>query len=333
MKTRATTLPAFHRHGSTRRLKPQSLALLTALSATAALAAAGTPDLGPNARLNGKQVLPPTDSWNTRIDGEPVDPKSAAIIARIGAELPLRQDFGSNWEGRPFGIPYVVVGGTQRKVPIVITAYPEQSDPGPFPVPPDAPVEGGLKSDGDRHLLVVDRDNWRLYELFRAFPDGSGGWKADSTAVFDLGKTKDRPAGWTSADAAGLPIFPALVRYEEVAEQKEIRHALRFTVRRTRRAYVPPARHFASRLMDEDLPPMGMRVRLKKEYDVSRYPAHVQVILKALKTYGMILADNGGDWMISGAPDARWNDDEMGAIKRVKGKDLEVIRMGPMTTR
>ena len=209
--------------------------------------------------------------------------------------------------------------------------YADESDPGPYPIPPDAPIEGGPKGDGDRHVLVLDRDDWQLWELFNAFPDGKGGWKADCGAIWDLKKNQVRPAGWTSADAAGLPILPGLVRYDEVVEKKALEHAMRFTVSKTRRAYVPPASHWASKDHDDDLAPMGMRVRLKADYDLSGFAPEVRVILQALKTYGMILADNGSDNFISGAPDPRWNVDTLRQFRRVKTKDLEVVEMKDMT--
>lgn len=307
--------------------------LLFALLAGAGLAADLPIGSGPggNASLRGFRPFPAGDPWNTPINGEPVDPNSAALIDSIGRATRLHSDFGANWEGKPFGIPYVLVSGAAAKVPVRFE-YADESDPGPYPIPPNPPIEGGNDSKGDRHLLMLDRDNGKLYELFSLYPEGKG-WRAGSGAVFDLRKNTRRPAGWTSADAAGLPIFPGLVRYDEVVEQKAIRHALRFTVRRSRRAYVPPASHFASRSNDPNLPPMGMRVRLKASFDLSRYPSSAQVILKALQTYGMILADNGSDWFISGAPDPRWNDEELAAIKRVTGNDLEVVKMGPLTTR
>jgi hypothetical protein len=292
----------------------------------------GNPDLGANASLHGKRPFPDDNPWNQRVDGEPVDPNSDTLISSIGKNIGLHPDFGANWNGGPFGIPYIVVERDTPKAAITFTDYGNESDPGPYPIPPNAPIEGGLRSDGDRHVLAVDRDNWMLYELYRAFPDGKN-WKAACGAVFDLKSNKLRPAGWTSADAAGLPIFPGLVRYDEVVEQKEVRHAVRFTVKRTRRAYVPPARHFASRSNDPSYPPMGMRVRLKAGYDISGFPPSAQVILKALKTYGMILADNGGNWFISGAPDSRWNDEELNSLKRVKGGQFEVVKMGEMTVR
>jgi hypothetical protein len=308
------------------------LALLTV--ATDWLAAQEAPSpvrLGVNASLGGKRVFPPDNPWNQDISQAPVDPNSARIIGRIGADKPLHPDFGTVWQGVPNGIPYVVVPGTQPRVPVRFR-YAEESDPGPYPIPPDAPIEGGPHSKGDRHVLVIDRDHWKLYELFAAYPEGRG-WRADSGAVFDLSSNRLRPAGWTSADAAGLPIFPGLVRYDEVFEQKEIRHALRFTVQRTRRAYVFPARHFASRWTDPDLPPMGMRVRLRADFDLSGFAPECQVILRALQRYGMFVADNGGDWFLSGAPDPRWNDDHLHQLHRVRGRDFEVLRMGPVTTR
>jgi hypothetical protein len=284
--------------------------------------------LGPLASLGGKRVFPDDNWWNQDISGEPVDPNSDRLIASIGLDKPLHPDFGTNPAS---GIPYVIVPGTQSRVPVRFR-YADESDPGPYPIPPDAPIEGGPRSRGDRHVLVIDRDNWKLYELFASVPGGRG-WQAGSGAVFDLNSNRLRPAGWTSTDAAGLPVFPGLVRYDEVVEQRAIRHALRFTVRRTRRAYVTPARHFASRSNDPNLPPMGMRVRLKADFDLAPFPAEVRVILQALKTYGMFLADNGSDWFITGAPHPKWDDEVLHPIKRVKGRSFEVVKMGPLTTR
>jgi hypothetical protein len=289
------------------------------------------PDLGAGASLNGKRLFPADNPWNQDISNEPVDPNSANLIASMGLGTSLHPDFGTIWNGAPNGIPYIVVSGSQTKVPITFTAYGNQSDPGPYPVPTDAPVEGGPNGTGDRHVLVIDRDNWKLYELYRAFPNGTG-WNAESGAVFDLNSNALRPAGWTSADAAGLPIFPGLVRYDEVFGRREITHALRFTASRTRRAYVAPARHFASSNTDPNLPPMGMRVRLKASVDISGYTPAMQVILRGLKKYGMILADNGSNWYVSGAPDARWNDDELNTLKGLKGSDFEVVKMGTIVT-
>jgi hypothetical protein len=307
------------------------LALLTLLLGVS-FAAPGAADdragieLGPNASLGGQRLLPDDSPWHADISGAAVDPRSDAILARIGLDKPLHADFGSEWEGVPIGIPYAVVGGDQEKVPVEFE-YAEESDAGPYPIPPDVPIEGGPNGDGDRHVLVLDRDAWTLYELFNAFPDGKGGWKAGSGAVWDLKQNQVRQAGFTSADAAGLPILPGLVRYDEAVEKGAIEHALRFTLSKTRRAYVPPASHWAADGTDEDLPPMGMRVRLKADYDISGFPPEAQVILQALKTYGMILADNGSDNFISGTHDERWNEDAVAELRKVKTKDLEVVEM------
>jgi hypothetical protein len=291
------------------------------------------PALGPNASLGGRRVFPADNPWNRDVSRSPVDPRSDAILRRVGLEKPLHPDFGTVYQGAPNGIPYVVVPGTQPKVPVRFD-YAGESDPGPYPIPPDAPIEGGPQGQGDRHVLVIDRDHWKLYELFAARPEPGGrGWSAGSGAVFDLNSNAMRPEGWTSADAAGLPVFPGLVRYDEVVTQGAVRHAFRFTVMRTRRAYVPPARHFASRLTDADLPPLGMRVRLRASYDVAKFPPQARAILSALKTYGMLLADNGGDWFLSGAPNPQWDDEDLGTLKRVKVRDFEVVRMGPLVTR
>jgi hypothetical protein len=293
--------------------------------------AAAVPDLGAGASLNGRRVFPADNPWNQDISNEPVDPNSANLVASIGLTTSLHPNFGTVWDGAPNGVPYVVVSGSQGRVPINFTAFGGESDPGPYPVPLDAPVEGGALATGDRHVIVIDRDNWKLYELYRAFPTAAG-WNAESGAVFDLSSNALRPAGWTSADAAGLPIFPGLVRYDEVFGRKEIAHALRFTASRTRRAYVYPARHFASSNTDPNLPPMGMRVRLKASFDISGFSPAAQVILRALKRYGMILADNGSNWYVTGAPDPRWNDAELNTLKALKGSDFEVVKMGTVVT-
>ena len=288
---------------------------------------------GSNADLGGALLLPPDDEWNRDVSKDPIDPLSDAIIASIGADKPLHEDFGVLWKGAPAGIPYHVVSGDQPKVPVTFE-YADESDPGPYPIPPEIHIEGGPHSDGDRHLIMLDKDNWRLYEIFRAFPiDGGKSWKAGSGAIFDLKNPKPRPAGWTSADAAGLPILPGLARYDEICGAKKLMHALRFTVQKSRRAYVPPATHFASKHADENLPPMGMRVRLKAGFDTTKFTGSARVILEGLKSHGMILADNGGDWYISGAPDDRWVHEELTAIRKVKATSLEVVKMGPMTTR
>ena len=278
-----------------------------------------------------RSVFPPDNAWNRDVSSDPVDPNSANLIASCGATRSLHPDFGTTYEGVPWGIPFVTVRGNQPRVPVSFY-YGGESDPGPYPIPPDAPIEGGASSSGDRHVIVVDVDNWKLYELFDARPvNGGASWTAGSGAVFDLSSNALRPQGWTSADAAGLPIFAGLVRYEEVAAGA-ITHALRFTCPTTRRAYVPPARHYASSQTSLNLPPMGMRVRLKASVDISTFPADVQVILRALKRHGMILADNGGGFFVSGAPDPRWNDANIDTMKRIKGSDFEVVLMTGLVT-
>ncbi len=277
-------------------------------------------------------MFPPDNAWNTDVSADPADPASATLISSCGSSAALHPDFGTVFNGAPNGIPYLVVRGSQPKLSVQFQ-YSAESDPGPYPVPPTAPIEGGPTGTGDRHVLVVDADNWKLYELFDAHPvNGGASWTAGSGAIFDLNSNAMRPAGWTSADAAGLPILPGLVRYDEVVEQQEIRHALRFTCPVTRRAYLAPARHFASSRTDATLPPMGMRVRLKSSVDISKFSTRNQVILRALKKYGMLLADNGSAFFISGAPDARWNDDELSSLKTLHGTDFEVIKMGTLVT-
>jgi hypothetical protein len=283
--------------------------------------------------LNGRQIFPPDNPWNQDVSLEPVDSNSDALIANIGLDTSLHPDFGTVYRGAPVGIPYVTVSGNQKPVPVRFVDYPDESDPGPYPVPKQAPIEGGPRADGDRHVVVVDRDNWVLYELFNARPvKGGRSWRASNGARFDLSSNALRPAGWTSADAAGLPILPGLVRYDEVVERGEILHALRFTCSRSRRAYVAPARHAAGSSDDPLTPPMGMRVRLKASVDVSAFPATARVVLTALQRYGMLLADNGGDWFLSGAPDARWNQAEIEALKQIHGRDFEVVQMGEVVT-
>jgi hypothetical protein len=300
------------------------LALVCALLLGARAGADGG-GLGVNASL-GRRPFPDDNVWNQPVRHLPVDPASATLIATIGADKPLHPDFGAHWRGGPFGIPYVVVAGDTPRAPVVFE-WPDESDRDYYPIPAGPPIEAGE----DRHLLIVDRDHWRLFELYGAHLDGAI-WHAGAGAIFDLGANGLRPAGWTSADAAGLPIVPGLVRWDEVVEQKEIRHALRFTVRRTRQAYVFPARHWASKAGDPALPPMGLRVRLKAAFDVSGFPPQAQVVLRALQTYGMILADNGGDWFLSGTADGRWDDAQISTLKRLRGADFEVVQIGNVTT-
>ena len=284
---------------------------------------AGDTEIGANAPI-GFRLFPPDNPWNEDVSTLPVDPNSATYIASIGSNQGLHPDFGTEWDGAPNGIPYVLVHRDQPRVPITFY-YADESDPGPYPIPLDAPIEGGPDSTGDRHILTLDVDDHLLYEVFDAHYDSAlGRWEAGSGAVWNLDSDALRPAGWTSADAAGLPILPGLVRYDEV-KSGEITHALRFTVPRTQRAYVYPARHFASDSTDPNLPPMGLRLRLKANYDIGGFPPEVQVILRALKKYGMIVADNGSPFYISGAPDMRWDDDALHAISAVKGSDFEVV--------
>ncbi|MEO7025939.1 MAG: hypothetical protein ABI056_00120 [Caulobacteraceae bacterium] len=293
--------------------------------------------LGIDANTNGAVAFPADEAWNTDISAAPVDPNSDNLIASIGLATGLHADFGSGtYGGRIIGIPYVIVASSQPLAPIKFTAYADESDPGPYPVPPNAPIEGSKPSggpgQGDRHVLVIDRDSNRLYEMYASVEQPDDSWKAASGAIFHLDSDNVRPTakpGWTSADAAGLPIFPGLARYEE-ASAGLIPHALRFTVAQSRRAYVLPANHFASTSNSRDLPPMGMRVRLKASYAIpAGFSTESKAILQALKTYGMFIADNGSNWFISGAPDDRWNNtllhDELG---QVTGSDFEVVKMG-----
>jgi hypothetical protein len=296
---------------------------VTAGSARASAAVQFSSVSGVGPTLGGCAVLPADNIWNTRVDSLPVSAMSASYVASIGGSTGLHPDFGTVYNGAPNGIPFVIVPGSQPRVPVSFT-YADESDPGPYPVPPSAPIEGGPNSTGDRHVLVVDSGNCTLYELYSAYPNPGGSWSAGSGAVFSLLSDALRPAGWTSADAAGLPILPGLVRYDEVAAG-QIAHALRFTAAVTQRAYVWPARHFASSHVSTTLPPMGTRVRLKAGVDISHFSPANQVILRALKTYGMLLADNGSNWFVSGAPDARWNDSDLGALRQIVGSNLEVV--------
>ncbi len=269
-------------------------------------------------------VFPPDNIWNTPVDRLPPDPNSAGYVEAIGAAKPLHPDFGAGlYQGAPIGIPFVLIPGNQKRLRIQFE-YRDESDLSNYPIPPNAPIEGGPQSKGDRHVLLVDRDNCVLWEIYAAVPQPDGSWRGGSGAIFDLKCNSLRPDGWTSADAAGLPILPGLVRYEEVAAG-EIRHALRFTVARSRKAYVWPAQHAASPLTDPRLPAMGQRFRLKADFDISGYSPHARVILTALKKYGMMVADNGSPWFISGVPDERWNNDILAEIKKVKGVNFEAV--------
>ena len=280
--------------------------------------------------LAGCPVFPVDHIWNTRVDTLPVDPASSTYIASIGADSGFHADFGAGlWDGGPIGIPYVVVSGAQPGAAVSFE-YADESDPGlsptgAYPIPPNPPIEGGPDSGGDRHILILDQDHCWLYELYAAYPQPDGSWQAGSGAIFDLNGYTLRPRGWTSADAAGLPILPGLVRYEEVAAG-EIRHAIRFTAPRTREGlYTWPARHYASYDSDPALPTMGQRFRLRGDYDVSGFSPHAQVILRAMQTYGIILADNGSPWYLSGVPDERWNNDVLHELDVLTGLDMEAV--------
>lgn len=274
--------------------------------------------------IAGCPLQPADNIWNVPVDQLPLDPQSDAYVNTIGRTRHVHADFGSGtWDGFPIGIPYTTVPGTQPKSSVSFW-WPGESDPGPYPIPPNPPIEGDPNGDGDRHLLIVDRDNCKLYELYAAH-QVNGQWQAGSGAIFDLNSNALRPAGWTSADAAGLPILPGLARYDEVAAG-EINHALRFTAPQTRSAYVWPAQHEASDLTGAQYPPMGQRFRLKASFVIdNRFSPPAQVILRALKKYGMILADNGSSWYISGAPDERWNNTVLHQLDVVTGDDFEAV--------
>jgi len=283
-----------------------------------------TTGTGGGPSLAGCPMLPADNVWNTPIDTLPVATRSADFIATIGPDTGLHPDFGSGtWDGGPIGIGFVIVPGTQPLVPISFN-YGDESDPGPYPIPPDAPIEGGPQSNGDRHILIVDRDRCVLTEIYDAHSQADGSWRAGSGAVWNLRSNTLRPAGWTSADAAGLPILPGLVRWDEVAAGA-IHHAIRFTAARTRQAYVWPARHQASSSDDPTRPAMGERFRLKASFDTTGFSARVRVLLEAMKRYGLILADNGSNWYISGVPDERWDNDELATLRQVHGRDFEAV--------
>jgi hypothetical protein len=285
-------------------------------------------------RVGGCAIFPTTNTWNTPVNTFGVRSGSSTYVSRIsstGGRSFLHADFGG---GGAYGIPFKVVPANQPRVAINYTAYGDESDPGPFPIPSNTPIEGGSSSTGDRHVIVVQQavapNPCHLFELYRAFWS-TNHWNADSGATWNLGSNAYRPIYWTSADAAGLPILPGLVRYDEVAAG-HIDHALRFTVARTQKGFVLPARHYASSSTDATLPPMGLRLRLKANFDLTRYHGHSLVILKALKTYGMIVADNGSSWFITGAADSRWNDTDLNQLKTVPGAAFEVANVGgPIT--
>jgi hypothetical protein len=306
-----------------RRFSLPSVAALLGLVALAMALEAGSASGAPLPAAKRCTVFPADNPWNRRVDTLPVAPDSAVVVRSIGLDEHVHADFGSGlWDGGPIGIPFTVVGKSTPRSRVSFE-YADESDRVRYPIPANVKIEGGPNADGDRHALLVDRDACRLYELFALRKEG-GRWTAGSGAVFDLRSNKLRPAGWTSADAAGLAIFPGLARYDEVARGR-IDHALRFTVERSRRANVWPARHYASDLTDPSLPPMGLRLRLKAAYPIGGFPRQARVVLQALKDYGMVVSDNGSNWFISGAPDPRWSNDQLHTLHRVPGSAFEVV--------
>jgi hypothetical protein len=287
---------------------------------------------GAGANLNGVIPFPSDSLWNKDISGSPVDPASTAIINFIGTGVAVHPDFGAGlYAGSYMGIPYTVVGSGQSRVSINFNAFGNESDPGPMPIPANANIEGYPNPSGDQHVLVLDNSSCWLYELYGASTGSGGSWNAGSAAVWDLLDNQQRPLTWTSADAAGLPIFPGLVRYDEVASG-QIKHALRFTLQRSKAAFIPPASHWAANSSDPSAAPMGMRMRLKSSFNVSGFSAQNQVILNALKKYGMIMADNGSSMYLSGAPDDRWDNDDLHQLGLLKASDFEVVAMGTLYT-
>jgi hypothetical protein len=288
------------------------------------------PAPGSGPQISGCNVFPSDNVWNTPVDGLPVHTRSGDWVNTIGASRTFHADFGSGlWDGGPIGIPFIVVPQGQAKVNVSFE-YDDESDAGPYPIPANAPIEGGASSSGDRHVLVLEQGTCKLYETFSSYPQGNGSWRAGSGAIYDLNVNGPlRPLGWTSADAAGLPILPGLVRYDEVAAG-EIKHAIRFTVPQTKREFIWPARHQASSLTGNQYPPMGARFRLKADYNISGFSAPVQVILRAMKKYGILLADNGSAWYISGAPDERWNNDQLRDFGRLPGSAFEAVDTSSM---
>jgi hypothetical protein len=305
------------------RLPPLSLTLALAL----ACAAPALARVAPGPREYSCPLFPASNPLNRDISHAPVDPNSARYIASIGLSGHLHPDFGTE---PSYGIPYTVVGPRQPRAPIAFSEFGEESNPGPYPIPLNAPVEGAGE-EGDRHVLVLQTGSCRLYELYGAQRKGAG-WEAGSGAVFNLRSNALRPEGWTSADAAGLPIFPLLARYPEIHAGR-IDHALRVTVARTQRGYIRPATHFASSSSDPSLPPMGLRLRLKAGYSLAGFHGQSLIVLRALKRYGLIVADNGSSWYITGAPDPRWNDANLEQIKRVPGAAFEAVQAGPIRHR
>jgi hypothetical protein len=305
-------------------------AALAALAGVALVAGAGgghaaaVPTLPTIPGAPGCPVLPADNPFNQRVDRLPVARNSAQLIARIGLDDPVHPDFGTVYDGAPNGIPYAIVSDATRRAPVSFQ-YASESDGHRYPIPRGVAIEGGPRSTGDRHVILLDRDTCTDYELYAAYPHDHGRrWTAGSGAIFNLESDHLRPAGWTSADAAGLPILPGLAIYGQVAAG-EIDHALRFTAPCTGDRYVYPARHVAASCGGRFAPPMGLRVRLKASVDIAGLPYQARVVALALKTYGLILADNGSPWYISGAPDPHWNNDALHALDRLTGRDFQVV--------
>ena len=290
--------------------------------------------VGQEGSLGGFVPFTASSLWNKDISAAAVDPNSASIIKFIGGTASVHPDFGAGtYDGSSMGIPYVVVGSSQKAITIHYTDYGDESEPGPMPVPATAPIEGYPNpGDGDRHVLVLNQSSCWLYELYSAYPNSDGSWNAASAAVWDINAAWHRPYGWTSADAAGLPIFAGLVRYDEVAAG-HINHAIRFTLQHSRAAFTPPATHWAANSSNAYAAPMGMRVRLKASYNIAGFSKSNQVILTAMKKYGLIMADNGSNMYISGTPDSRWNNDDLHNLSKLKASDFEVVKMSPVYTK
>jgi hypothetical protein len=301
-------------------------ALLIAIACFVAVASAASASYPLGRGTGGCPVFPSSSPWHEKVADLPLSPLSSEYIASIGANLDLHPDFGHE---RAYGIPYAVVPADQPKVAIHFTAYGSQSNPGPYPIPAGAPVEGGQNASGDRHVIVLAAGTCKLYELWDAYPQANGSWDAGSGAVFNLRSDKLRPNGWTSADAAGLSIFAGLIRYNEI-KHGYINHAIRFTVPETQAGFIHPATHFASDSTNPDLPPMGLRLRLEASYPIASFPRTDRIILQAMKTYGLIVADNGSPWFFQGASDPRWNDNVLDDLKSVPGSAFQVVDTGPI---
>ena len=320
-----------------RRMSLTCLLLLTSLFVASFSFAQSNPcsvmDLGPEGSFHGFVPFPASSLWNTNIAGAPVDPNSGNYINFIGGSVGLHADFGAGlYDGQTIGIPYIVVPGTQRFVNINYTLYGDESDPGPMPIPFNALIEGYPQpGDGDRHVLIIDKDNCWLYELYYSFNQSLLGWSAGSGAVWDLEANEMRPYTWTSADAAGLPVLPGLVRYDEI-QAGAINHAIRITLQHSQEAFTPPATHWASNSSNQYAAPMGMRMRLKSNFNISGFSRVNQIILTAMKQYGIIMADNGSSMFITGTPDLRWNNDDLHNLGSVTASDFEVVLISPLYT-